>query len=130
MFSEEVTTTNSTSKVLGVLSYLLSFVTWVIGPIVMYFIFRSRDKFVAFHALYNVYLISIGTVLYFILGIVFAAIAYSLNMPNIIQLLVAIFLGLPLLLLMLYGFIACLIGKTPLFFAGMINKQISRYYKG
>jgi len=130
MFSEETTASDSSSKVLGVLSYILSFITWVIGPFIIYFIFRSKNKFVAFHALYNIYLVSLGTVLYFILGIVFAAIAYSLNMPNIVQLLVAIFWGLPLLLLMLYGFIACLMGKTPLLFAGMINKQISRYYKG
>ena len=105
---EKISASDTNTSIIASAAYALPFITWIFGPILLYFEFRKKSAFIAFHSIY-----SLGTV---------AFASLSAVLPPII--------GLPLLaiagLLWLYGIATCAFGTTPLIFRNEIARLAVR----
>ena len=103
----EITAKGTGIRLFASVAYFLPFITWGFGPLVFYFEFRKKSRFITFHVLYSLYLLTLATN---------AAVIPLLNIP----LLVLVFL------LWAYGLVMCAFGRTPRLFRGMITAQVER----
>lgn len=100
----EIRTNDTWVSILASSAYILPFITLVFGPLLLYFEFRKKSSFIAFHAIYA-------------LGVALLA-GIAIVLPTQIGLPILIIAGL----LWLYGIAACAFGTTPI----ILRKEIAR----
>jgi uncharacterized membrane protein len=116
---EEIRAKDTGVRMLASVSYFLPFVTLVFGPLLFYFEFRKKSRFITFHALYNIYLITLAVLALLFLPLV--ALALGMSISTIAQ--ISIACEAVLALLWAYGLAACAFGTTPIPFRGTITRQ-------